>query len=109
MNFQPAIQENYKIIFNALTPTTLTMDHQCYSYEIRTDDDDIYVAENEDATVGSFRIRMGHTSERIVPCEQVSVLGVSGGGLAELKTVVLHQGISDDRVYDYYQTRSKRR
>lgn len=109
MNFLPAIQETYKISFNALTATTLSMDHRCYSYEIRSDDDDIFVAENEDASMASFRILRSHTSERIIPCQQVSVLGVSGVGLAELKTVVLDQGISDPVVIDWKSGRGQRR
>lgn len=109
MGFQPAITENYKGSFNIVSPTTITFDHQCYSYEIRSDDGDYYVEENEVATVGSFRIRQGHTSERIIPCQFISILGVSGVGLCEIKTVVLHQGISDERVYDYFLTESKKR
>ena len=94
--------EVHKLSFNALNATYCVLDYRCYSYEIRSDDNDYYVEEGQDevrlATMASFRIPKGHTSERIIPCKYISVLGVSGSGLCEIKTVPFDQGISDTQV-----------
>lgn len=105
-----ATEEVHKLAFNPINSTYCVLDFRCYSYEIRSDDNDYYVQEGENelvpATMASFRIPKGHTSERIIPCKYISVKGVSGNGLCEIKTVPLDQGICDN---DVIATRRPRR
>lgn len=92
---------NIKIGFNNVTATTGTLPGQCYSYEIYTNDDSIYVDEDEVATAASYRVPQNTISERIIPCKTISVLGVGGNGLAEIKAIPLlpNGAITDDEVY----------
>ncbi len=94
-------EENEKISFNNVTATTRTLPGRFLSYEIYSNDDAIYVAEDEDATVGSYRIPKDVISERIIPCNSISVLGVSGTGLAEVKFIPMENwAITDQEVMD---------
>jgi len=94
-------EANIKIGFNAATSTAVALPGRCFSYEIYSNDDSIYVDEDEDATVGSYRVPKDTISERIVPCTTISVLGVSGAGLAEVKAVPMENwAITDQAVMD---------
>lgn len=94
-------EDNEKISFNNTTATTRTLQGRCFSYEIFSNDGAIYVAEDEDATIGSYRIPKDVISERIIPCNSISVLGVSGAGLAEIKLIPMENwAISDQEVMD---------
>lgn len=94
-------EDNEKIGFNNVTATTVTLQGRCFSYEIYTNDDSIYVAEDEEATAASYRIPQNTISERIIPCNSISVLGVSGSGLAEVKLIPMENwAITDQEVMD---------
>ena len=92
---------NDKIGFNNAAAVTITLPGRCYSYEIYSNDDAIYVAEDEVATASSYRIPQNTISERIIPCNTISILGVGGAGLAEVKAIPLLPtgAITDAEVY----------
>ena len=94
-------EDNEKVAFNNATATAVTLQGRCFSYEIYSEDDDIYVAEDEVATSASYRIPQNTISERLIPCNSISVLGVSGSGDAIIKLVPMENwAITDQAVMD---------
>lgn len=93
--------DNEKISFNNSSAVPVTLQGRCFAYEIYSEDDDIYVAEDGVATSSSYRVPQNTISERVIPCNTISVLGVSGSGTAYIKLIPMENwAITDQAVMD---------
>lgn len=101
-----AIERNYKVGFDNVTPVTITFDEKCSAYEIHTEDDAIYVKEDATSIAAltfplNYRIPQNVIAERAIACRSITVLGVSGSGLVEIKTIPMaFNTISEEEVFN---------